>query len=82
MASENHKLRQNLQKGGTKSAFVRLSDTPDSTDAGVEILTGTGVPSGAYGRSATAMLYIRDNPANANEVLYVTHDGGTTWTAK
>jgi hypothetical protein len=81
MASALHRVVGNFRDAILKMAGVRLSDTAGSTGTGAEILAGAGVPSGAYGRTSLALLYMRTDPASASTVLYVSEDAGTTWTA-
>ena len=72
-------------RGRKALAAVGIGIRPSASTADADvplIISGAGVPSGDYGYSVTSMLYIRTNPADASTVLYVTHDGGTTWTAK
>ncbi len=57
-----------------------MADAAGDLDSAVPLIeSGTGVPSHAV--DATSGLYIRNDPAGATTVLYVTHDNGTTWTA-
>ena len=77
------KLGNNFGTKGFKCAFIRLGDDGESVSTtDVYIGSGTGVPSGPYNlpTGATA-LYIREDAAGSGSVVYVTHDGGTTWTA-
>lgn len=76
------RLAIDYDKKGVKAAFLRLATDPHvGTAAYAEILTGTGVPSGGYGRDASAtMLYMRQDASGAETALYVTVDGGTAWT--
>lgn len=83
MASSAQKLAHNLGAKGIKCAFVRLGDDGESTSTtDAYLLSGTGVPSGAYNlpTGATA-LYMRENAAGSGSCLYVTADAGTAWTA-
>ena len=65
-----------------KAPALRLSNVGSGTTLDyAEILVGDGVPSGGYGRdSGATMLYLRTDGSSADTCLYVTPDGGTTWT--
>ena len=79
----DNNLGSNFGLRGIKVPSIRMSNVGSATgvDYG-EILCGDGVPSGAYGRDGGAtMLYIRTDASSADTCLYVTPDGGTTWTA-
>lgn len=83
MASSAHKLAHNHGTKGAKYGFLRLGDDGEATSTtDVYLLSGTGVPSGAYNlpTGATA-LYMRENAAGSGSCLYVTADAGTAWTA-
>jgi len=83
MALNPQILGRNYQVRSVKTPSVRLCDEGRSTStAYADIITGTGVPAGGYGRHASAtMLYLRQDASDANTCLYVTDDGGTTWEA-
>ncbi|MCP4743264.1 MAG: hypothetical protein GY900_04235 [Actinomycetia bacterium] len=76
-------LGPNFQGRAVKVPSLRLSNVGSSSTADyAAILVGDGVPSGAYGRdSGATMLYVRTDASSADTCLYVTPDGGTTWTA-
>ncbi len=76
-------LGPNRGTRGTKVAFVRLSNEARSTSTDyVELISGAGAPSGGYGRDAGATLaYFRTDASDATTALYLTANGGTTWTA-
>lgn len=83
MASSTHRLGPNLRGTLLKAAGIRLSDVEAaSTTDYAEILTGDGVPSGAYGRdSGATMLYFRKDASTVDTALYITVNGGTAWNA-
>ena len=83
MASSLHKIAANHRDTIVKMAGLRLSDASsrETTDY-ADIMTGDGVPSGAYGRaSGTSLLYVRKDASTAHEAVYASVDGGTIWTA-
>ena len=81
MAVSNPQIVHDMSPKGEQRGFVRLSDARGGT-AYADIITGTGVPSGAYGRDSSAtMAYLRQDAADPATALYVTGDGGTTWDA-
>ena len=77
-------LAQNLGVRTLKTASVRLSDEGSAATLDyAEIISGTGAPSGGYGRDASAsLMYIRRDASSAANVVYVSHNGGTAWTAE
>ena len=83
MASSAHRLGANFRDTIVKIAALRLSDaTSRDTAAYAEIITGSGVPSGAYGRaSGVTMLYLRQDASDGDTCLYITWNAGTTWEA-
>ncbi|HJN76521.1 MAG TPA: hypothetical protein QGF58_21510 [Myxococcota bacterium] len=66
-----------------KAPALRLSNVGSGATLDyAAVLCGDGAPSGSYGRdSGATMLYLRTDAASADTCLYVTPDGGTTWTA-
>jgi len=83
MADATHKLGANFRDKIIKMAALRLSDDADgATTSYIEIIPGTGVPSGAYHLDAGVVaLYVRDDASGADDLLYYTVDGGTGWAA-
>lgn len=83
MAINPQHYGQNLKGRAIKTPAIRLSDADASTTtAYAELLMGTGVPSGGYGRDSSAtMLYFREDASSVNAALYLTANGGTVWTA-
>lgn len=83
MASSAHIIGANFRDKLIKTPGLRLSDGSSRTTTDyADILVGDGAPSGAYGRaSGVSMLYVRKDASDVDSVLYVTHDGGTTWGA-
>lgn len=81
MAKNPQNFAENHQGRAIKAAAIRLSDEPSlNTTDYADIIVGDGVPSGAYGRDASAtMLYLRKDASTSQEALYVTGDGGTSW---
>ena len=83
MASSTHRLGSNFRDTLIKAAGVRLSDvgSRDTTDY-AEIITGDGVPSGAYGRdSGATLLYFRKDASTIDTAMYISVNGGTAWNA-
>ena len=81
MADSTPELSANFRAKVVKVGALRLSDANarDTTDY-AEILVGDGVPSGDYGRASGAtMLWMRKDASSADAALYITVDGGTTW---
>lgn len=76
-------LSQNHGIHTIKASSFRLSDAASSSTVDyAEVISGTGVPSGAYGRDAGATLvYLRRDASSAAVAVYVTHNGGTAWVA-
>jgi len=81
--NSNPVLGANNGGRGIKVPFVRISDDEAGpTSDYADVLVGDGAPSGAYGRaSGTTLLYIRKDATHGQNCLYVSEDGGTTWTA-
>lgn len=82
MAASTHRLGSNFRDTIIKAAALRLSDATsrDTTDY-AEIIVGDGVPSGAYGRASGATLvYLRKDATAGSNAVYVSSDGGTSWT--
>jgi hypothetical protein len=77
------RLAENITPKGIKVGFLRVSDARDASSAAyVEIIAGTGAPSGGYGRDSSAtMLYLREDASGPTDAVYITHNGGTTWNA-
>ena len=77
------KLIHNVAPKGLRVGFIRLGNSvqqPDETDCYIGMVDG--VPAGAYGLpTGAAALLLRSDPAGSGSVVYVSHDGGTTWTA-
>ncbi len=68
--------------GETTENYINLQggDGADLiTAAGPAIYSGAGAP--AF-EAPAGSLYLRNDGANANEVIYVNFAGNTTWTAK
>lgn len=76
-------LGPNRGTRGTKVAFVRLSNEARSTSTDyAEMISGSGAPSGGYGRDAGAtLIYLRTDASDGATSVYVSPDGGTTWSA-
>lgn len=83
MALNPQNLGQNLGTRSIKTPSLRLCDAAARTStAYAEVITGTGAPSGGYGRDSSAtMLYIRQDASTVATALYATANGGTAWTA-
>ena len=82
MAVSNPQIVHDMSPKGEQRGFVRLSDARGGV-AYADIITGTGAPSGAYGRDSSAtMQYLRQDPASNADASYITFDGGTTWAAQ
>jgi len=83
MASSDPKTAMNTRQRQIKTESVRLSDVKArTTTAYVDLITGTGAPSGGYGRDAGAtLLYFRQDASTVATAVYVSVDGGTGWTA-
>lgn len=83
MARNPALLVANYGDRSIKVSSLRLSDArPTNTTDYAEIITGTGAPSGGYGRDSSAsLIYIRQDPASVNTLVYLSPDGGSNWTA-
>lgn len=83
MASSSHRVAGNFRDVITKTASLRLADlAPRDAATYVDLVMGTGVPSGGYGRAAgTTMLYFREDAADTATAIYLSVNGGTAWTA-
>lgn len=83
MALNPQRIGANHGTRSLKTPSIRLSDErPSTTTAYAEIITGSGAPSGGYGRDSSAtMLYMRQDASGVGTALYVTANGGTAWTA-
>jgi hypothetical protein len=82
MASANHRLSANFRDTIVKSAALRLADVASRDTASyVEILTGTGVPAGAYGRTANVLIYHRIDAPSIDALIYISVNNGGVWTA-
>lgn len=76
-------MLSNLRRTVVKAVGLRLADAESpSTTTYVDLIMGTGAPSGGYGRdSGATMLYFREDASTVATALYVTVNGGTAWTA-
>lgn len=83
MAVNPPQMAANNGRRQVKMESLRLSDVAARTTTDyAEIIVGDGAPSGAYGRAAgCTMLYLRKDASTAATGVYLTVDGGTTWTA-
>lgn len=81
MADSTHIVGANFELGLVKAPGLRISDVASSTTTDyAEIIVGSGVPSGGYGRDSSAtMLYLRTDAPTVGHAKYRTIDGGTTW---
>jgi len=81
MANALFKLSANFRNRIIKSAGLRLADAAGrDTTTYYEMMTGTGVPSGAYHlATGNAAVYFREDAADIATSVYYTVDGGTTW---
>ncbi len=71
------------QFGVTSVKALQLGKSPGTGEVAIEILTGSGVPSTSIGQVGS--LYLRQNPADANTVIYVCTANVSnvrTWVAK
>lgn len=84
MPDSTPRVAANFRIDTVKVGGLRISDAESaSSTAYVELLTGTGVPSGGYGRDASATLfYLRQDAPTRAHAIYESIDGGTTWKAK
>lgn len=73
----------NLRKAILKAAGIRIADAESpTTTTYVDLIMGTGAPSGAYGRaSGTTLVYFREDASTVDTAMYVSVNGGTNWTA-
>lgn len=73
----------NLRKAILKAAGIRIADAESpSTTTYVDLIMGTGAPSGAYGRaSGTTLIYFREDASTVDTAIYVSVNGGTNWSA-
>ncbi len=81
MADATHKLGANFRDKIIKMAALRLSDDADGdTTNYVEILVGTGDPSGTNHLDAgTRAIYVRLDGSGKPDLLWYTEDGGNNW---
>jgi hypothetical protein len=81
--AQSVRLALNYARKVIKAGAIRLSNANDATEtAYVDLIVGAGAPSGGYGRDAAAtLLYLRNNATTVATGMYISVDGGTTWTA-
>jgi len=75
------KVAMNYGPKTVKAGSLRLSDVQaiGTTDY-VEMIPGSGAPSGGYGRdSGATLVYVRTDAPTAAHAVYYSVDGGTTW---
>lgn len=81
MASSTHSISANFRDRIIKAASLRLSDDAISSSTNyVDLVVGSGTPSGRYGRDTTALLvYFNEDATNMEEVLYILLPSASTW---
>lgn len=81
MAESTATVGPNFRDRIVKAQALRLSDVDDrGTSDYAEVIVGSGVPSGAYGRaSGTTLIYLRTDAPTVGHAEYRSVDGGTTW---
>lgn len=75
-------LYYNLLKGIGVTGLVIKTSASQGLTGSATLISGNGAPvNGTTLVPGNTGVYFRDNPASADTLMYVTTDGGTTWTA-